>query len=469
MAEPNVIEKVLISVADEGTDRFDWDRVARQTAQRVAHEAQREQRGRGPRTRVRTDWVVVALPISVAIIVAVVAVTVLHRARGGQTSTASPRALIAHLAVLRRPQTRADELPTEIGVGRYQLETIPSLTRLAVAVPGARMYLVVTPPGRGLGPAGFWPAKLGDQVSVVTVTRYGRSATFRAPAADLYDATGVMPVLDERSPSGQRIGQLLHRGEHGPVLRAYYVQVVPDGVRRVVWFFSERPGGHPQPVTAHVENNVAYTLPRPIGSIVKAEWFGANGKRVHLSDAPFQRVVTQSQERRKLQMLRIYSRYHYQAAPQILREYPVFSITSRTPVTVAPGITVSRPRLSTLPFTAVNFADPREPPQLDPSQIRQITYHGIRIWVVPGAKGICLSAEDRPSAGGGSGGASSCASRLSQATQGIGFTSSGTDFGSTTYMVLPTTHPTIRIRTGPHSFRTIRPPYGIYVHIAKRR
>jgi hypothetical protein len=114
------------------------------------------------------------------------------------------------------------------------------------------------------------------------------------------------------------------------------------------------------------------------------------------------------------------------------------------------------------------MADPNQPARLDPREIRQITTRsGTRIWVIPGQRGLCVAALDQATfpvaAALETGAAAGCSANLAQAeAEGAGFTSGGPG-GTTTFELLPRTHPTIRIRIGAHRHRTIRPPYGVYV------
>jgi hypothetical protein len=122
--------------------------------------------------------------------------------------------------------------------------------------------------------------------------------------------------------------------------------------------------------------------------------------------------------------------------------------------------------LSSLPFTVVNFADPRQPPRLDPSEIRQVTVpSGQTLWVIPGEKGLCVAATSPPIGPGiGGGGGEGCTSNLTSAERsGSGFSSGGAGRPQITYTVLPKSRPTLRIRTGARTVRTIRPPYGVYI------
>jgi hypothetical protein len=128
-------------------------------------------------------------------------------------------ALVANLAVLRRPQTAADRgLPAAdaepVGPGQYD----PSYTRLVARPPGATIYLAVD---RAPGSAG------GDAVFPVIVMPTGAETQPGQPAARLY------------SPSNVLFG-------------IYVVEIVPDGVVEVRWRFKNA-----RPITAAAHDNAA--------------------------------------------------------------------------------------------------------------------------------------------------------------------------------------------------------------------
>jgi len=147
----------------------------------------------------------------------------------------------------------------------------------------------------------------------------------------------------------------------------------------------------------------------------------------------------------------------------------VFSITSRIGVHVPGGLTISWPPLASLPYPVVNMADPNQPAQLDPYDIRQVTSaSGLQLWVIPGARGLCVAVLDHarfPSPLGiETGGGEGCAPNIAAAESDGSGLSSGRPGGiTTTYLVRPKSNPTITIRTGRHGHRTIRLPYGVYM------
>ena len=112
------------------------------------------------------------------------------------TRGVSAQALIAQLAVLRRPQTASDLMPP-YAVLPHSPRTgavIPSLTRLVASFPGLELFMLVTTPAPGSPP--LWSPRLGDQVAILAVTPNGSMASAAVPAADLtnaYELAGLGP------------------------------------------------------------------------------------------------------------------------------------------------------------------------------------------------------------------------------------------------------------------------------------
>jgi hypothetical protein len=463
MAE-DVTLAVLFAVRDVGLDQPGVDELAERVRQTLAGEIARE-RAAGRPTRVRQRWwragslvVVLSTLVTVAVVVGLFAL-LHHRSDGGSSSAASAKSLIARLAVLRRPQTAADVLPARPKLVHLHGTIIPSLTRLVDSPPGARLYLVVSTPDREQ--TALWDPKLGDQVSIVTLTAHNATDSQPLPAAGLSDAHQVFP--GGRLPAGPVARSHQLRGS-----AAYEVSVIPDGVARVRWTFLSAPGKPPHSVKARVGNNVAYAPYGPAGGIpLSGRWSAADGTVIPTSGRALRQAEAAQEAAMKTAAIRQYAHYSYRAPAALLASFAVFSITSRTPVHTASGVTISRPALSSLPFTVVNFADPGQPPRLDPSEIRQVTVpSGLTLWVIPGERGLCVAAISPPIVPGigGGGGGEGCTSNLTRAEQsGSGFSSGGAGRPQTNYEVLPKSRPTLRIRTGPHTFRTIRPPYGVYI------
>ncbi len=127
------------------------------------------------------------------------------------TSSGPSAALIARLAVLQRPQTPADLLPAGLKLPKLGQGTIvPALTRLVATPSGASVYLAVFTPAVGSRP--LWSPRLGDQVSLVSVTDQGAELTAPVPAVDLTDSNNVGIVGPRSNQPGAD----------------YYAGIVPD-------------------------------------------------------------------------------------------------------------------------------------------------------------------------------------------------------------------------------------------------
>lgn len=469
MLDDNLSFGVLYAVRDVGLGRSTAEGLNARVRAAIDHEIENELHGRrraGPaRRRPSVGSLALVLSALLTIAFAIGAIALLHH-RSGQRepSAASANGLIARLAVLRRTQTAADVLPAHLKLVHPQGKIIPSLTRLVAAPAGAKLFLVVSTPATG--PRSLWSPTLGDQVSVVTVTKRGATQSPPIPSVDLSNAQEVTPggvVTPGAGPGPTR-----------PLLRdAYDVAVVPDGVSRVRWTFTDVSGKPGHVLDANLINNVAYAPLHRTGFLLRATWYAADGSVIPTSDRALRRANATRQNGLRAAMIRRYARYSYRAAPALLADFAVFAVTSRTGVRTSTGLTISRPRLSTLPYPIVNFADPNQPPQLDPRNIRQITTpSGIRVWVIPGQRGLCIAALDRlPFAvhsGIATGAGEACSANLTQAeTTGTGLTSGRPGGATITYRVLPKSKPTVTIRTGPHTHRTVTPPYGIYVATSK--
>jgi hypothetical protein len=375
-------------------------------------------------------------------------------ASGGATDPASASspaaALIERLAVLQRPQTPSDELPVGVRLPRIgQGALIPALTRLVATPTGADLYLAVFTPARGSPP--FWSASLGDQVSLVCIT--GRTATLTAPvpAADLTDG-GHVAVIGASSQ--------------------YQVGIVPDGVARVTWTFANGRRRHRDVVSAQATNNVV-VAPLDPGSpfLLAATWHAADGSVVPTSDVALRQAIAASQNAQREQLIRQDTRIRFRAAPPLLRAFAVFRVTSRTGVKVA-GLTISHPGLSSLPLGILSMAtlagNRRSGPELDPRAIRQATTRaGVSVWIIPGARSLCVAEVDEPRfplPGEGSAGMGCSRDIASAVADGSGLTSGSPGGVTWHYGVLPTTKPTLTIRTGPHRQRTLHPPDGVYIY-----
>jgi hypothetical protein len=399
----------------------------------------------------RTRFVVAAVLSSWAALVAMLVLSgALARASDPRSASNPSAALTERLAVLRRPQTPGDELPSGVQLPRLgQGALIPALTRPVGTPAGANLYLAVFTPARGNAP--FWSARLGDQVSLVSVAGHTATLTGPVPAVDLTDGTHVAII----GASSQ-----------------YDVGIVPDGVARVAWTFANGEGEHRYVVRGQAARNVV-VAPLHSGTpfLLRATWYAANGSVIPTSDAALRHAVAVRQNAQREQLIRQDYHIRYRPPHALLRSFAVFSVMSRTGVKVA-GLTISHPALSSLPLGILSITthagNRRFGPELDPQDMRQATTRsGISVWIIPGAHSLCVAEVDKPRfplLGGGGAGMSCSPSIASAVADGSGL-SSGSPGGITWhYGVLPNTKPTLTIRTGPHSHKTIHPPDGVYIY-----
>jgi hypothetical protein len=362
--------------------------------------------------------------------------------------------LIARLAVLRQPQTPADMLPAGTTLPRPEGTIIPSLTRLVATLPTMKLYLVVATPTGGSQP--LWSRGLGDQVTLVAVGQPAAGSGTPFPAADLDDPFHLADV-------GSRTSL------RQPLTGVYQVSIVPDGVSRVRWRFATASGGRGAVENIEVSNNVA-VAPVQQGApfLERATWYAPDGTVVPTSDRALLHAIAARQAVWKAQAIRYDERHAHRAAPVLLADFAVFSITSRSPVREPGGIAISHPRLAALPLTILQlFSRPGGPAQPDLRQTREIvTRSGDRMWVVPGAHGLCLGVVDRSRFSGPlgvTGGGATCSADLTRAeADGVGLSSGYAGGATTTYGVLPKSKPTVIVKIRGHK-RVIRPAYGVYI------
>ena len=361
-------------------------------------------------------------------------------------------ALIARLAVLRRPQTPADVVPIVHG-GPQSGRIIPSLTRLVATETGTRLFLAVTTPAGGSPP--LWSPRLGDQVAIVAVTDQGSRQSVGFPAADLSNADQVLEagVVSAGGPFASSL---------------YNVSIVPDGVGRVRWSFYSLSGKRGRVIDGPVANNVAVApLQRGLGVLGQGRWYAADGRVVPTSDRGLRHAQAAQQAVLAARAARYDARHSYRAPAALLADFAVFAFTSRTGARAPGGDLISHPRLATVPLIILRFATPDRRLQLDPEAMRQVTTpSGGRAWIIPGRHGVCIAEIDPsliPGEPSGSGGAS-CSGTLAEAEAHGAGVSSGRPGGPTMlYEVVPISHPTITLRTRGGHHRTIRPPDGVYV------
>ena len=414
--------------------------------------------------RLRSTGGVVAAVSSVAVVLALGAIALLVHGRGTVAGgSGGAQELISRLAVLRRPQTPADLLPSRLHIASPLTprgRIVPQFTRLVRSLPDARLYLVVTT----WSPDSIWSRQFGDQVSIVEISGGHGTETVPIPAADLTNANEVSEI----TPAG--LGARPQRG-------AYWVGIVPDGVARARWTFAKNLT-EPGPVLdAAVANNVAVTTASPSGSPVplRAAWYAPNGQRVATSNQALLAAQAAKRAGQKAQLIRGVREHPYHADPSLLAAFAVFAVTSRAGVKTAAGDIISHPPLSALPLDVLQgWADAGQRPQfdLDFTQVRKvITPSGATVYVVPGQRALCLVTGSHPSpfpdgflSGGGGG---SCNLLPQVKSQGI-YMTSGSLGVSRTYEIVPNTVQTITVRNSRGIRTTIPVPDGIYVSPSKR-
>lgn len=450
-------------------------------ARRRLHGAITRPAPRTPQEKRRRAWrpVLATMPIVISGGVALVIAAVAFIALGGhgrshpQATLRGPvagpgaDALIAKLAVLRRPQTAADRLPAKLHIPNVYaskpLTIIPSLSRLVATPPGAKIYLVVTEPARGNGT--LWSPSLGDQLNIVAITKSGAITEGAGyPAADITDPTNVYA-------SGIKLSNARQSTRAQRLADAYDVAIVPDGVAHVRWTFATRAGTAGPVITVPVANNVAITKLTPAHArVLHTTWYAPNGHVVPTSNAPSRRILAAQDASRRRAALAAARRSHVTATPAILHAFAVFDFGSRSGTRVAHGYIISHPSLAQLPVALLpgGLGGPRS--QQDLRDVRKIVApSGQTLYIIPGVNTICLFAVEishlpyqRASSTDLSGG---CAPTLARALKdGTGETSTGSRIrGSMVYMVVPRTTHNYKLQTGRHAFRTIHPVDGVVV------
>ncbi|MGZ4192416.1 MAG: hypothetical protein ACXVRW_08185 [Solirubrobacteraceae bacterium] len=399
----------------------------------------------------RCVGIVLAAAASATVLLGAVRVEADGAPAAAQVAAPTPDALVARLAVLRRPQTPADRLPPGMRLARPGGRILSGLTRLVATLPGnLNVYLAVTTPTGGSPP--LWSPRLGDQVTVVATGPDAAAFDDPYPAVNLDDPFVLGSVGDLRP--------------HSPLTGAYNIAILPDGVSRVRWRFANRSGARDAVRTVPVTNNVAITPSGPNENLVDgATWYAPDGTTVPTSDAALVRALAAREAVLKARAIRYAQHHSHRADPSLLSAFAVFSVTSRRPVREPGGITVTWPRLTDVPLIILDLTA-HGLPRLDDGQMRAIvTRSGDEMWLIPGAHGLCLAVLDKPLSASplsGRGAGAACGTDLAELeAQGIGLGEGGPR-GSFSYGVLPRSKPTITVRIRGRQ-RVIRPPLGVYV------
>jgi hypothetical protein len=414
---------------------------------------------------------VVAMLVSAAV-VAVVVVAFASVGHGGSGPSgistlpagtpARARALVARMALLRRPQTPADRLPASliaqfrsrrppsIGLG---FRIIPALTRLAATIhtgsgplSSVDIYLVVGAlPGVSVdivtalavaGPPAHpyllgYPEVVDDQTAIatggLTPTAVGSAGQFKLEARKTSTVT---------APTGQS---------------GVNVSVVPDGVTRVKWVFggvsaralramcgcTKRFASTPAvTVYPEIKNNIAVAKATSSAGLSAATWYGPDGQvigaqsRIAQQDAEQARAVAAS-ERDPI-------------ASALIEHFAIF----RRPV--PPPATIQQPPMRLAVAAIGNYGYGQDNGyRLNVAQARLVPYPGTTgFWVIPGSRGLGMANANY------GGGASPLAGPGSALSGGMIGTSFGSN-GETLHGLAPDGNPTVTVVFAGGATRTV--------------
>jgi len=316
---------------------------------------------------------------SVAVAVAVVMAFVsLHHdtaAPGVPPGTpAGARALVARLAVLRRPQTAADRLPARLsaqlpGIG-LGFRIIPQLTRLAATIDAGAgllssvdIYVVVG------GPPGV-------PVDIVTTLAVAGGSTLLGQPEVVDDpiaiATGGLTPTAVGSAGDYRV--VANRGTVATGQSGVNLSVVPDGVTRVKWVFGAR-ALYPQ-----IENNVAVTRVAGPQGLSDATWYGAHGQVIA--------SVSPQAQRQALQARALAASERDPIAPELAAHFAIF----RRPVPPPASNTFPPARIARGAIGNYGY-DQDNGYRVNVAQARFVPYPGTAgFWVIPGTRGVSMAA-----------------------------------------------------------------------------
>ncbi len=325
-----------------------------------------------PRRRLPVGWLIPALAVGVAALVAVVAVTSLgHQAPAprGAASSVPPaaRRLVSHLAVLRRGQSRADVLP------HWAVRETESLTDHARLVAGlsrrvgsvnlgqdgrARVYVIVQR-----------VRHRGDVASIAFVGPFRQGAAINGPAV----AAGGDQVAATARGLTADPGQVSD-------LWGAVASIVPDGVTRVKWVFTREGTSSGLPaitVWPTLRDNVAIGQlpPTQQAYLSSAVWYGAGGQVLQSFGAATSVPAGEQTFRQALQ-----ASVHEPVAQVLVRHFGVL----RTPSAGlhAPGLD----HAAIASLIEPNIVD------LNVAQTRSVAYGATsaKLLVVPGSQGMAL-------------------------------------------------------------------------------
>lgn len=396
-----------------------------------------------------------ALIASVSVVVAVVLVFGVVGHGGGSStpsaSSAGANQLTTMLAVLRQPQTAADRAisPSEMRFLDASVGPIVrSLTRRVATIGPARIFLFVTKarePNLQFPPGTLWSPSLGDRFFVDSASTSAPNSP--VPALELHDPQVASSWYVEASTQ-----------------KAYFLEVVPDGVTRVRIVFRDGT------VDAAVSNNTAVALapPRSNEQVRAVTWFGPSGQVIptitEATDRAWHAALVAREAAARASFIRQQAKVPNHAPAALVNDFAVFAADTERPVSAA-GISVSHPSLSSLPFPILQSV-------ANPLAVREVsTQSGLRFWVDPGpirlseASGrvreltdICLRVEASPSPTGG------CGRRLSTVLSSGLWAAAKPNHGPTViYGIAPNTNRTVTFVLRGGGRRTVPVVHGIAV------
>jgi hypothetical protein len=437
---------------------------------REMHDASGQPRADARRTRrrPRLAWVVPVLSSVVAVAVAaVVVVSLSHDHSDLRYSSAAPGSVTARFAVLRRPQTGSDRLPDTVlreVSGQDEGRVLPGLSRLVATPAGDRVFLVVLTPRRTSGantPSVDWGARLGDQLALVAVTGH-RSVISQAVPASVIDRAVDLAVVS-----------LPNRASPQDVATGTHVFLAPDGVARLrvaeVFADGRVLGVRSATVihnTAVISGAIAQAPPSttrrhtPLALRLAISWYTANGTAIATSNTAERAAAARSRAADRRQLIAQAQRARYRAPTNLLAHFAIFAHADRPPLKSASGLTISRPRLRSLPDILLEIgAQPGS--KLDYAQTRKITTtSGVTLWVIPGLDGLCITASIPTPAFS----TDDCSGSQALAEHG----GAGASSGQTQYGIVPIGTTSI-LRTVGRSYRTVHPDDGIYATTPRTR
>ena len=257
----------------------------------------------------------------------------LHQDGASAAVPAGAQRLVSALAILRRPQTTADRSLAADAVAQGAGPLIPSLTRLAVNRPGVKVFVVVNEPG--VDGEAVWPARLGDEVSVIAQVDHRTYRSFPVPYGALRDPR-----------TGSNAG-------------GFIVGLVPDRVAKVRWSFPVKAGSYR--LFGHVMNNIAL---EHLGSaapqaVAPTDWFAADGHLMSTSAAyqPTGVVPQLLNPSVKARMIKLAEQYPSQPSAKVRATFPVFAHEPWS----GSGVSVTHPAPSALPAIVLLQADQSAP------------------------------------------------------------------------------------------------------------